>query len=206
MKRTAANVTISADKLPETAKDALIEYREQGESAWRGIASITSDIIAEVEARGLRVNRAALYTTVGALAGRSANTIQQWTGVYKRVESLIGVYSFLGFDHWRVLLAHASKSGEELKEVTERAMREAENAGYADPSVDVLIATLCEDGIERLDAPRSVKTLDRVGRAVIAHDKALAVGDAGVQHGQREAWATVRAAWEDYAGKYGATD
>lgn len=195
-------IEIPADKLPPVLLDALDRYRRQGVEEWQGVASSINDVIAEVEATGYAVNKSALYATIASLVGKSSNTVRQWAGTYARVEPLILKYQDTTFEQWRSLCALATKSKESVISLTERLMDEAAKEGYTEPSVDKLLAIL-SGGAERLDAPKSAKTLDRLARAANAHGKAVMVGDSGVQPGQREAWEVVWSVWSDYAAKFG---
>lgn len=189
--------------LDDTTRAALHALADGARQRWEGASAIALGILSDAKTEGVRVKKADVYRAVAAEIDAAASTVTQWVNVYEVVETLIGDYNF-SFDHYRAIITLAKRRGVQIVEECERwAATDGEFGGHLVP-VDRLRAALADpDAAQTLAAPKSQTTLERMGRAVAAHDKALAAGDAGVAPGQREAWARVMAEHKAYAEKYG---
>lgn len=193
--------------LDDNTRAALHALADGARQRWEGAAAVTLGILSDARTEGVRVRKADVYAAVAAEIDAAATTVTQWCNVYEVVETLIGDYQTLSFDHWRAIMTLAKRAGRDIAEEAERWAATADDHGGRVVPVDRLRAALADpDSAQTLDAPKSVKTLERLGRAVVAHDKALSAGDAGVQHRQRRAWEVVKEALNEYLEKYGSED
>lgn len=188
-------------KLGDDIIARLHKHADDARARWVEASCIASELIS---VKPKKVKKRAIYAAIAQEIGLATATITQWVNVYEVIENLIDEYSFFGFEHFRAIMATAKKRNADIADEAARWAATADDFGGRVVPVDRLRAALANpDAAQTLDAPRSVKTLDRLGRAVVAHDKALSAGDAGVAPGQREAWARVMAEHEAYAEKYG---
>lgn len=172
--------------LPDSAKAALHAAAEAGRQRWEAAASIALGLLSDAQAEGVTVSKKQVYSAVANEIEAAATTVRQWCGVYEVVETVLDVYHLYGFEHWKHIITLAKRNARTIEEEADFWTSTEADYGGRPVTVDRLRAAIADpDAAQTLDAPKSVKTLDRAARAMNSHGKAvIGQGDAGVQPGQ----------------------
>ncbi len=170
---------------------ALHALADQGAHTWEGVAHIADAIVSDCHAEGVRPKMGDLWASIGAEVGRPANTVKQWTLVYQKCETFIGVYTEFGFDHWRCLLALAQKQDRELEDVVQEWFVSADNHNGRPVPVDVLRAALTGDPAPTAAGTPLDRALSALDRDTARLDKLLNVD---TYPRELEEWVDVRSA------------
>lgn len=123
--------------IPESYQVLLINISHQTTDLSWELGDITREIIVQLVDTHPEIDRAFIYSAIGAFAGRSARTIREYHHLAREFEIQDRErYSILSFDHFRT----AATFGDLRYQALEWAVFEADNNGGRPATVDAMYA------------------------------------------------------------------